>query len=56
MHYQYIMSNDRRASYDYYMFICGPAPFADWAAQDGRACAAFDAEGRYRVASIKAAE
>lgn len=56
MHYQYIMSNDRRASYDYYMFLCGPAPFADWAAQDGSASARFDAEGKYRVSEIKAAE
>ena len=56
MHYQYIMSNDRRASYDYYMFLCGPAPFADWAAQDGSACEKFDADGRYRTPEIKAAE
>jgi len=56
MHYQYIMSNDRRASYDYYMFLCGPAPFADWAAQDGSVCAAFDADGHYRVSEMKAAE
>lgn len=56
MHYQYIMSNDRRAPYDYYMFLCGPAPFADWAAQDGSACDNFDAEGGYRVSEMKAAE
>ncbi len=56
MHYQYIMSNDRRAAYDYYMFLCGPAPFADWAAQDGSAGARFDADGTYRVSEIKAAE
>jgi len=56
MHYQYIMSNDRRASYDYYMFLCGPAPFADWAAQDGSACEKFDADGRYRTPEVKAAE
>ncbi|CAN5288095.1 hypothetical protein BH10PSE11_BH10PSE11_18160 [soil metagenome] len=56
MHYQYIMSNDRRASYDYYMFLCGPAPFADWAAQDGSACERFDTDGNYRTPEIKAAE
>lgn len=56
MHYQYIMSNDRHAPYDYYMFLCGPAPFADWAAQDGSVCARFDAEGNYRVPEMKAAE
>lgn len=56
MHYQYIMANDRRASYDYYMFLCGPAPFADWAAQDGSACESFDSDGNYRTPEIKAAE
>lgn len=56
MHYQYIMSNDRRAAYDYYMFLCGPAPFADWAAQDGSAIESFDADGNYHVSSVKAAE
>lgn len=56
MHYQYIMSNDRRAPYDYYMFLCGPAPFADWVAQDGRACEAFDTDGLYRTTDMKAAE
>jgi hypothetical protein len=56
MHYQYIMSNDRRAAYDYYMFLCGPAPFADWAAQDGSAIESFDASGNYHVSSVKAAE
>lgn len=56
MHYQYIMSNDRRAAYDYYMFICGPAPFTDWAAQDGSACDAFAPDASYRVSEMKAAE
>lgn len=56
MHYQYIMSNDRRAAYDYYMFICGPAPFMDWAAQDGSACDAFAPDASYRVSEMKAAE
>lgn len=56
MHYQYIMSNDRRAPYDYYMFLCGPASFADWIVRDGSACDSFDAKGRYRVSGMKAAE
>lgn len=56
MHYQYIMSNDRRAPYDYYMFLCGPAPFADWAAQDGTTCESFAADGSYRTSEMKAAE
>ncbi len=56
MHYQYIMSNDRRAPYDYYMFLCGPAFFAEWAAQDGGACERFAADGSYRTSEMKAAE
>jgi hypothetical protein len=32
MHYQFIMANDRRAPYDYFMLMCGPVPVATWAA------------------------
>jgi hypothetical protein len=31
MHFQFIMANDRRGPYDYFMMTCGPAPFIDWA-------------------------
>ncbi len=34
MHYQFVMANDQRASYDYFMFVCGPVRLLDWA-QDG---------------------
>ena len=54
-HYQYIMSNERRAAYDYYMFVCGPAPFSLWAAQDAIG-EAFAPDGTYRVPELKAAE
>jgi hypothetical protein len=27
LHYQFVMANERRALYDYFMLICGPAPF-----------------------------
>lgn len=27
LHYQFVMANERRAAYDYFMLICGPAPF-----------------------------
>ena len=33
MHFQYIMANQRRASYDYFMFVCGHAPFVEWVAR-----------------------
>jgi hypothetical protein len=28
-HFQFIMANDIRAPYDYFMLVCGPAPIAD---------------------------
>jgi hypothetical protein len=27
LHYQFVMANERRTIYDYFMLICGPAPF-----------------------------
>ena len=31
MHFQFIMANDHRAAYDYFMFVCGPASMREWA-------------------------
>jgi hypothetical protein len=31
MHYQFVMGNNRRAPYDYFLLVCGPVSFADWA-------------------------
>jgi pimeloyl-ACP methyl ester carboxylesterase len=28
LHYQFIMANERRTTYDYFMMVCGPVPFA----------------------------
>ena len=42
MHYQFIMANDRRAPYDYFMLMCGPLPVATWARSYGAVMAAFD--------------
>jgi pimeloyl-ACP methyl ester carboxylesterase len=33
MHYQFVMANDERAPYDYFMLICGPEAAADLANQ-----------------------
>jgi pimeloyl-ACP methyl ester carboxylesterase len=35
MHYQFLMGNDRRSPYDYYMIICGPLEFDDITAPTG---------------------
>ena len=29
LHYQFVMGNEVRAPYDYFMLVCGPAPFWD---------------------------
>jgi hypothetical protein len=28
LHYQYVMANEKRAAYDYFMMVCGPIPFS----------------------------
>ncbi len=45
LHYQFIMANDRRAPYDYFMLVCGPVPVAAWAANPTGMLAAFGADG-----------
>jgi hypothetical protein len=45
MHYQFIMANDRRAPYDYFMLTCGPLPVATWAKSYGAVLAAFADDG-----------
>jgi hypothetical protein len=41
MHYQFIMGNDRRAAYDYFMTVCGPVPAEVWSRLPGGIAAAF---------------
>ncbi len=41
LHYQFLMGNDRRGTYDYYMLVCGPVPAADWAKHPDAMLAAF---------------
>jgi hypothetical protein len=28
LHYQFVMANELRSTYDYFMMVCGPIPFA----------------------------
>jgi hypothetical protein len=46
LHYQFIMANDQRAPYDYFMLVCGPVPVATWARDAHGVLAAFDGDGR----------
>lgn len=45
LHFQFIMANDCRARYDFFMFVCGPVPFAQWARDDWSAVMAFGPDG-----------
>jgi hypothetical protein len=42
LHYQFIMANDRRARYDYFMLLTGPIPVTTWARHDYEAMSAFE--------------
>jgi hypothetical protein len=49
MHYQFIMANDMRAPYDYFMLVCGPLPVEQWARGGHDTLAKFAADGAYRA-------
>jgi hypothetical protein len=53
MHYQFIMANEKRAPYDYFMLICGPAQIADWASHSNRTLAAFSEGAAYEPLADK---
>ena len=45
LHYQFIMAAERRATYDYFMLVCGPLSIATWAADAEEALALFEPDG-----------
>ena len=45
LHYQFIMANDRRAPYDYFMLVAGPVPVATWAEDPFAVMQGFAADG-----------
>lgn len=47
LHFQFIMGNDQRALYDFFMFVCGPVPFAVWARADWSALMSFAPDGSF---------
>jgi hypothetical protein len=47
LHYQFIMSGDRRAPYDYVMLVAGPAAVAEWAGDPRAVAAAFAPDGAF---------
>ena len=49
LHYQFIMTGDRRAPYDYVMLIAGPLEIAQWARHSDRLLAAFAEDAAFDV-------
>jgi hypothetical protein len=47
LHYQFIMTGDRRAPYDYLMLIAGPLAVPDWARRPRELLAAFSEDGAF---------
>jgi hypothetical protein len=47
LHYQFIMSGDRPAPYDYLMLVAGPVAIAQWARQPHQMAAAFAPDGAF---------
>jgi len=45
LHYQFLMANDVRARYDFFMFACGPVAFSDLVAAPGGPADFFAADG-----------
>jgi hypothetical protein len=47
MHLQHFLANERRTPYDYFMFVCGPIPFADTIVAPGGPTSFIAEDGSY---------
>jgi pimeloyl-ACP methyl ester carboxylesterase len=47
LHYQFVMGNEKRSVYDFFMFVCGPADFIQLSRTDGGADELFAADGSF---------
>ena len=56
LHYQFIMANDRRARYDYFMLLTGPIPVATWARHDYASMLAFDKDATLAMDRLPASD
>jgi hypothetical protein len=52
-HYQFVMANEKPSSYDYFMMICGPVAFADWARSALGLLDYYGADGSLRTTDMK---
>ena len=55
LHYQFVMANEQRAAYDYFMLMCGPAPFRQTVTQPNGPADLYDADGMYVGGALPAA-
>jgi len=56
MHYQYVMANDRRAPYDYFLLVCGPLPVTEWAVAPDTVVKRFGERAAYEERSPDGAQ
>jgi hypothetical protein len=54
LHYQFVMANERRAAYDYFMLMCGPAPFRRTVTQPDGPADLYGTDGAYAAPSLPA--
>jgi hypothetical protein len=47
LHYQFVMANEKRAAYDWFMLMCGPAPFRRTVTVADGPAALYGADGAY---------
>ncbi|HKD25203.1 MAG TPA: hypothetical protein VKC66_04705 [Xanthobacteraceae bacterium] len=51
LHYQFVMANELRAAYDYFMMMCGPAPFRRTVTQPNGPADLYGVDGAYAESS-----
>lgn len=49
LHYQFVMANEQRTTYDYFMLMCGPAPFRQTIRQPNGPADLYAADGSWRA-------
>jgi hypothetical protein len=47
LHYQFVMANEKRTAYDYFMLMCGPAPFGRTVTAPDGPAGLYGADGAY---------
>ena len=53
LHYQFVMANEQRTAYDYFMLMCGPAPFAQTVTRPNGPADLYGADGAYVDAPLE---